>query len=151
LSVAQRDITDAVVDASVIAKWYLKDEDLVEEADALLEAFSAGIIELTAPSFAQYEVANALKKAAHEGRIQRDDMGVLMHACGQLALAQASDPAPRVIAAVDLALRFGTSFYDSLYLALAEELGWRLITADAVFYERVAPDMSSVSLLRRSP
>ena len=40
-----------VLDVSVTAKWFLRDEDLLDEADRVLARFSSGLIGLTAPAY----------------------------------------------------------------------------------------------------
>ena len=43
-----------------------------------------------------------------------------------------------LVAAQSLAFQYGCAFYDGLYLALAERLNLRLITADRKFYDLVS-------------
>jgi predicted nucleic acid-binding protein len=45
-----------VVDASVVAKWYLRDETDVEQADLLLTRFTTGELVLVAPEQIRYEI-----------------------------------------------------------------------------------------------
>lgn len=45
-----------VVDASVVSKFFLKDEDHTAEAQQLLDDFASGSIELVAPQYLLYEV-----------------------------------------------------------------------------------------------
>ncbi len=50
----------AVVDASVILKWYLLDEAHGTQALALLQQCTAGELEILAPSLLTYELMNGL-------------------------------------------------------------------------------------------
>src|SRR5208283_1812193 len=54
-----------VVDASVVAKWFLKDEleADVDLADGLLVALLAGDVDLHAPKTLRYEICGLLTKA----------------------------------------------------------------------------------------
>ncbi|MGQ9684657.1 MAG: type II toxin-antitoxin system VapC family toxin, partial [Anaerolineae bacterium] len=53
-----------VVDASVAAKWILRDEQDVERADAVKRRYDCGQIDLLAPGQIRVEVANAIRRAA---------------------------------------------------------------------------------------
>lgn len=57
------EIKRSVVDATVAAKWFLKDESDAAKADDLLIAFINRKIDLHVPAIFQYEVVGALKKA----------------------------------------------------------------------------------------
>ncbi len=140
-----------VVDASVVAKWYLRDEEGVKQADRLMDRFLDGHEYLTTPHITRYELADAVYRASRLGRIDEAAARVAVTGFDQLELTQALDDEEQLNASIRLAHRFGISFYDALYLALAEKLGLRMITADAAFYQRVAPEMSHVSLIQDLP
>ena len=55
-----------------------------------------------------------------------------------LDIAWEADSDSRLLAAGSLARRFGISFYDALYVALGDELGMPLVTADRDLYEHIA-------------
>ena len=140
-----------VVDASVVAKWYLRDEESVEQADRLLDRYLDGQEYLTTPHLTRYELANAVYRASRLGRIDEAAAQLAVTGFSQLGLTQPLDDDARLNASTRLARRFGVSFYDALYLALAEELGLRMITADAALYERVAPELPHVALIQDLP
>ena len=50
-----------VIDASAALKWRLRDEEVTQQADALLEDFLAGKLELLTPTLFDYEITNALR------------------------------------------------------------------------------------------
>jgi hypothetical protein len=52
-----------VVDASVAAKWYLRDETDVEHADLLLTRFTTGELVLVAPEQIRYEIPATISVA----------------------------------------------------------------------------------------
>ena len=62
-----------VVDASVVLKWYLPDEQGVGQALSLLSGFVEGRLELHAPNLIDYEFVNAMWVAARRGRITVED------------------------------------------------------------------------------
>ena len=144
-------ISDWVVDASVVAKWYLKDEEFVGQADRLLDRYLDGTTTLTTPHFTRYELANAVTRAARNGRVTTDEAGAALLDFSGLGLAQEADNDGLLASALRIATRFGVSFYDALYLALAEELQAGLITADVPLFSRVSAEMPFVSLLADVP
>lgn len=127
-----------VVDASVAAKWHLSDEADSDKALAILEPFIQGRLALLAPAHVRYEVASAIAVATigREPRLTREQ--------GQEAIAEflatgihlEADSA-LILAAYLLVHQYGCALYDALYLALAERLDLRFITADRRLYERV--------------
>lgn len=52
-----------VIDASVALKWLLRDEEIVPQADALLDDLLAGQLSVVVPTLFDYEVANVLRVA----------------------------------------------------------------------------------------
>lgn len=53
---------DCVIDASVVVKWYLTDEEAADQAASLLITFKQGDFRLAAPSLIEYEVARAIHR-----------------------------------------------------------------------------------------
>lgn len=127
-----------VVDASVAAKWHLRDEELATEALAVLTRFVNGDLALLAPDHLRYEVASTLTVATlgARPRLQRP---IAERAIAQfLSLGIETIGTNAVIrAAFPLVRQYGVAFYDALYLALSLDLGIPLITADRRFYQRV--------------
>ncbi len=124
-------MTTCVVDATVAAKWLLPaaGEDLIDQADALLERYVRLELQLLAPDFIGAEIGNVLWKAVRQRRISP--------ATAETSLLRFKDLSIPVIPAADLLLRALTisvtcdrSFYDSLYVALALTTRTELITAD---------------------
>ncbi|MEW5767117.1 MAG: type II toxin-antitoxin system VapC family toxin [bacterium] len=58
-----------VVDSSVALKWWLDDEEFVEEARAILKKVAASEIELVVLGLWFYEIANGLNVAVRRQRI----------------------------------------------------------------------------------
>ena len=140
-----------VIDASVVAKWYLKDEEFVEQADRVLDRYLDGTARLTTPHFTRYELANAVTRAAREGRVTENDASAAVLDFSGLGLAQDTDSDERLASSLQIATRLGVSFYDALYLALAEELRVGLVTADIPLFNRALEEMPAVSLLNDVP
>ncbi len=127
-----------VTDACVATKWHLKDEDDVDKATLLLTHFAQGQVEIVAPDHIRYEVPAAITRATR-GRTPRITPRQGPEAIEEfLALAlRTFDPGQLAIPAYLLVHQYGCSFYDALYLALAQKFSLHLITADAGFYQTI--------------
>lgn len=127
-----------VVDASVVLKWYLRDESLVDKADAVLDALSSGEARLSAPAILRYEVANGLLVASRLGRFPTAQILPQFTSFLSMGIAVSARDEPALMgSAVRMALELSVAFYDSLYLATARRLASQFVTADRQLYERV--------------
>lgn len=121
-----------VVDASVVLKWQLEDEEAAPQALALRDDFLLhGRVNLAAPSLLVYELTNGILTAARRGRIPRNlaEQGLRNLLAAGIRLL-AVDPL-RVFA---LSLRWKVSAYDGAYLTLAEQMDCEVWTGDQAFY-----------------
>lgn len=122
--------TGLVVDASVALKW------LIEE-DGSEAALSLRAHDLCAPSLLRTEVANVLRTLASRGAVTAQastDLFALFQTA-PVTLVEPDDALER--RALDLALALNHPVYDCLYLALAERLSRRVVTADQRFLRAV--------------
>jgi predicted nucleic acid-binding protein len=119
----------AVIDASVVVKWLLRDEPDSHLADSIFADFREGRIEVLAPAHLRYEVPSAIRNALRTGRMTPDDgrAALIDFFAWQIPTVDDDD---LIEAGFDQALRYGCSLYDGLYLALAENLGCRFVFAD---------------------
>ena len=62
-----------IIDASVVTKWHLRDEQYTEQADALLTEFRDGRVHLLAPDQIRYEVASAIRAALRTKRLRPEE------------------------------------------------------------------------------
>lgn len=132
-----------VVDASVVLKWFLVDrEDDIAKALKLRDRFIAGDIGLAAPELLIHETANVIRY--NPGA----DPDLVVRAIDSLwrmdFISHVGPKESRL--AVALAFDLEATVYDTLYLALAESLGAKLVTADKKFY-RQAQGRGSVDRL----
>lgn len=126
-----------VVDASVALKWHLRDEQYLTQADVVLSAFASGEVELLAPSFIRYEVANAFLIASKIGRISFEIAREQLRDFLSLSIHQAGDDNALVSSAMELASRLDITVYDALYMELAKQVGGGFVTADRKLYDKV--------------
>ena len=117
-------MTNAVLDASVVAKWFrTADERHTAQALSLRAAFGGGEIGVVAPSLLPLELINVAGRKWH-------------WACGQLeALARGLEELGFEIVEPDLrrVARWtseGLTAYDAAYVAVAEEREIDLVTDD---------------------
>jgi predicted nucleic acid-binding protein len=135
-----------VIDASVALKWRLRDEEATSQADALLDDFLAGKLELLTPTLFDYEIANALRVAVTRQRLSEAD-----------AVAALTDFAQYTIVRYDftgiasltfhLSGQHQRSAYDSAYLALAQAQGMWFFTGDKRLFNAVGRALSWVNWL----
>lgn len=124
-------MTSYVIDASVAAKWFFPEEHSTE-ARSLLD----GELQRLAPDFILIEFANAAVKHTRRGDVTQN---YARGASARLpAMLNLQDTPPLVAAALELALAFDRSVYDSLYVALALLLNCQLVTADRRLYNALA-------------
>ena len=118
-----------VVDASVILKWVLGNERESdhEQAMALLETWTEGDIELSAPILWQYEVGNFLGRILQEEAM--DKMNLLLN----LNIRNVSFTNGMWRQCFSWMRQKSITFYDASYLAVAFEVQGTLITADEKF------------------
>ena len=125
-----------VVDASLAAKWVLA-EDRTQDALALLADWQAQGSVLTVPGWFACEVTNVLYK-----RVWRQEITVLDAQVGietLLTFVEFHEIEPEVSKrALEIAASLGRpATYDSHYVALSEQLGCELWTADERFWNAV--------------
>jgi predicted nucleic acid-binding protein len=114
-----------VVDASVGVKWFVPEIHATEARQ-----WRNGPDELHAPAFFfELEIANILWKKIRRAELTRADADLILGQLSALPLARHPE-APLLTSAFDLADRTQRTVYDCLYLALAVQLGGRMLTAD---------------------
>lgn len=114
-----------VIDASIGVKW------LVPEGDSIHAVKLVGRDDLIVPSLFFSEVGNALGKKARRGEINLDDVTDTFARLAQLVTL--FDEVTVIDQAFRLASELRHSFYDCVYLAVAQTLGVSLVTADTKF------------------
>ena len=117
-------MTEAVLDASVILKWFRSEgERNVAEARSLRRAFTEGELVVFAPPLVRLELLNV---AGRRWRWRERPLVALANALDELGF-QLRDPELTRVARWTAR---GLTAYDAAYVALAEEEGIRLFTDD---------------------
>jgi len=132
-----------VVDASVVLKWQLDDEEYISQATALRNDFYAlSVIKAIAPHLLVYEVINGIVTATRRKRLDLDKALGAMDNLIELGVELRKVEPGRVL---ELALEHNLSAYDAAYLALAESEGCELWTGDRPFYQAVRSEFPGVN------
>lgn len=126
-----------IIDISVAVKWYLRDEELLSQADQILAQFGAGTLNLAAPAYFLDEGGNILRTAVRRGRISDEQARLDYASLLALDIVIVEPTSERRIVALNLGLTHDIAYYDALYLQLAEEVGLPLLTADRPFFDRI--------------
>lgn len=118
-----------VLDTSVAVKFYLP-EELREEAMALLAAVGDAFPELLAPGTIQPELFNALWQQHRRDALALEEVGHVWSEFISNNPITLYAPEDLMSRAVEIALETGTIIYDALFLALAQDTGTVVVTAD---------------------
>ena len=137
-------MTDAqlVIDASVLVQLYVKDaeERFAAVADDIIRRHVGGMIELVAPQIILYEVPSAIRRAVRRGRLDPADAHLSIRHffnLGLRTLGRDETVRPMIESAFVRGSSLDCHLYDSLYLVVAEVLGYRFITADRKLHNQV--------------
>ena len=135
-----------VLDASALMAALLPGEPQKQPAREVLRRAVTGNIELAAPTLFPYEVANSLLKAERaKGReVEPAAIDALLRRIEELAIDLVPIPPTRTVQAARV---YGCWGYDAAYLALAEEIGAPLVTADKRLFNSVRSRFSQIQLL----
>jgi predicted nucleic acid-binding protein len=118
-----------VVDASVAIKWFLPEPH--SEAALRLQHSTH---RLHAPAFVMLELGNVLTKKIRRGELTQEETKIILKDLKHIPLQR--HPDMRLFRpAYALALDTHRSLYDCLYLALAEAIDGKMVTADLKFYD----------------
>ena len=121
-----------VVDASVVAKWFVPERHSDDAARLLDDQH-----ELASPDLMWAEIGNVLWKKSRAGQVTGQEAAHIIRALDEFPVTVF--PSRLVLeGALEIALGTGHSVYDSVYLALAIALDCRLVTADERFANALA-------------
>jgi predicted nucleic acid-binding protein len=135
-----------VLDASVVVKCLVPESDS-DKSKALLVNWTQRTLEVAAPEILSAEIASALATRAARGLISDERAMGLYDDFLQLEIPL--EPIAQLArGALKIAVRHRRSIYDCLYVALAIEMGWGLVTADERLFNALQGWLPEVQLLR---
>lgn len=123
-----------VLDASVAAKWFFK-EEMSEKSLVFLERLRRREIRVVVPEFFYSELGSVCSKRVRRDKIPVKQAITYSDSLSELPLQPYSD---RELADVALenAFLFNISVYDALYVSLAEIYCAPFVTADKALFEK---------------
>lgn len=124
-----------VVDASVLVKWFLHEQEGDRDrALALRDLHISGRSTIYVPQLALLEVLNALRFSP---KAKEEDGQTALEALHDLHL-EAKPPEVGLLRKTNaIAWAYKITIYDALYVALAEQVGFPLITADEAMVKKL--------------
>ena len=125
-----------VIDSSVALKWWLDDEEFVDEARFLLNDVVAGEIELVVPELWFYEIANGINTAAKRERISNDMAEDFIEEL-QSVTATLVPVSSYLTKTYKESTKYSHAIYDIVYMVIAESKQIQFITADKKFCDKV--------------
>lgn len=133
---------DKVFDASVIIKWFIKEEGS-DRADKYLQAYEDRQFSIFVPALLFYELGNILlvKKATAK---QVDQIIQYLDALNLTKMDIGHESFRKVFQNAD---ELQITYYDASYLTLMQEESCEFITADRKLYEKARRKFASVKLL----
>jgi predicted nucleic acid-binding protein len=131
------DIDVIVVDASVIIKWFVQ-ENQTEQALILRQDYLRGALSLACPDLMQYEVINALRYKPSLGEEGLKEVASLLEKYNFLSYSLLADNLAEP--AIEVSLRYGLTIYDASYVALGILLDSIVYTADIKLVNQVSDE-----------
>jgi len=142
-------MSDVAIDSSVAVKWVLPESDSPRAEQCGLDVIQTGG-RLIILDFAYAEVANALWKECHRGRLTAAEVAQQFRLFTSRPL-QVVPAKPLLAAALDLGMRYDCAVYDALFVAATVDLGVTGVSADVPLVQAVRADFPHIILLRDWP
>jgi predicted nucleic acid-binding protein len=132
-------VNSVIVDASVGVKWLplFAGEALIDRAKHLLRLLAVDEVSLIVPDLFWIEISSALCKAVRRGDCDPSEASQALVEVQGLAL-KTIPSTDLVNSAQNIAIQYGRSIYDSVYVALAKATRFELVTADEKLANAVA-------------
>jgi predicted nucleic acid-binding protein len=125
-----------VIDASVLIKFYVP-EIHFDKAEELLTRVEQGDVMLFAPDLIYPEVGNILWKKQRMKELTRSEAEEITDAIISLPLKIETSKLLLPLA-MDIAMAYGITIYDALYLSMARIYETKMITADRKLTDAMA-------------
>ena len=117
----------ALCDANVVVKWFHDEPgDETPAARRLALASEDGLVDLSVLDLTYYEAGNVFRKSGRSASVIAGVLAQLLEICGPGIVMDRH----RWPAVAEVAERYGLTFYDAAYVAIADQHQLTLITAD---------------------
>lgn len=123
-----------VLDSSVALKWIFADEDGADHSERIRDDHVSGRNEIAVPALFFYEIANVL---ATKVKLSPEEALEAFELISAFELDLHELDSADFTEAMTLAMKHKISVYDASYHVLASRLGYRFLTADRKFWEKV--------------
>ncbi len=120
-----------IIDTSVVIKWYLPE---IHQLEA--QRFLDPVFDRHAPEFLHAELGRVLLRKVRRREITDDECRRCLSRLSAVPLIP-HEALPLRHAALEIGLHIGSSFYDAFFLALAVQVGGRLVTTDSKLYSKI--------------
>ncbi len=134
--------TAALLDTSVVVKWFLPEEDSVRAIN-LRESHVRDEVQLYAPDILLMELANALR---YSPLTSAEEIPQALELLSELNITTIEFELEILLSTVTLSLVNDLAIYDSYFLALAQALELPLITADRKMLSRLTAEDGVLNL-----
>lgn len=134
-----------VVDSSVAVKWFADEADS-DKAKNLLAKHLDGEIEFYAPDLFYSEIGNIFWKKVSIQGFSKEDADDSLEKIRRIKVT-VSSTLSLFDRSMQIAVTYSRTFYDSLYIALSEDLGYEFVTADERMFNAVHQNFPLIRLL----
>ena len=124
-----------VLDTSVLIKWFRQEEVLAERALVLRDTYLEGLVIISIPWLAVYELANVLRYKSDLTTVQVQEA---VQSLLEMELEWVSPSSEAMRRTIEIARGYEITFYDATFVVLAETLKMAFITADERLARRLA-------------
>ena len=131
-----------IVDASVLVKWFMEEEDR-DLALGLRDLHTSGRSTLIVSELTFLEILNAIR---YGPKAKEEDGAEALHVLENLHLQVKPIEFDTLRKANAISWGYKITIYDALYVALAEQVGYPLITADEEMVKKLKGHSIVVSL-----
>lgn len=131
-----------ILDASVVIKWFLPEEDS-DKADLYLETLRKREITIIVPELLFYEVGNTLRS----NKVQGNDSDKIAEQLLALPFEKKQMDCAYFKKTTCNAGTFGLTFYDAAYVTLMQEERCEFVTADRKLFDKVHKHFKGIKLL----
>jgi predicted nucleic acid-binding protein len=122
-----------VLDASIVLKWFLKEQDSSKAIKIKSEIIDGELIAIV-PDLILYEIANALRyKEGYDSESVSEAINAIIDLDMEIIVPTES----LLKESAEISFEKDISMYYAIYVALAKETGYNFITADQRLYRNI--------------